>query len=134
VGFYDDSKATVPQATIAAVRGFDRVVLIAGGRNKGLDLTPMAEVADRLRGVVAIGEARDEIAEVFAASEVIVHRSDSMSEAVKKAAELAHDGDAVMLSPACASFDMYSNYAQRGDAFAEAVLKLAGTRRKEEPK
>lgn len=125
VSFYDDSKATVPQATVAAVSGFDHVVLLAGGRNKGLDLSPLAEVADRLRAVVAIGEAADEVVEVFASTDVAVHRSNSMLDAVKQAAEQAHVADVVLLSPACASFDMYSNYAQRGDDFAHAVRELA---------
>jgi UDP-N-acetylmuramoylalanine--D-glutamate ligase len=125
VRFYDDSKATVPQATVAAVGGFDSVVLIAGGRNKGLDLTPLSEVADRLRAVIAIGEAADEIDQVFGQSDVAVHRSESMTEAVAHSAQLAQRGDAVLLSPACASFDMYDNYAQRGDEFARAVMSRA---------
>ncbi len=123
VTFYDDSKATVPHATLAAVRGFDSVVLIAGGRNKGLDLGTLAEGAPHVRAVVAIG---DSAAEVVAAFDGIrpVEVARSMSEAVATAARLAQPGDAVLLSPACASFDWYPNYAARGDDFASVVHEL----------
>jgi len=121
--FYDDSKATVPHATLAAVRGFDSVVLIAGGRNKGLDLSTLAEGADHVRAVVAIGEAAPEVSAAFAGLRP-VEVADSMRAAVAAAARLAEPGDAVLLSPACASFDWYPGYAARGDDFAAAVHEL----------
>ena len=124
VSYVDDSKATVPHATLAAVGGFDRVVLIAGGRNKGLDLGELARTADRLVGVVAIGEAADDIARAFGSSSVPVRTAASMDEAVRTAAELAVPGSTVLLSPACASHDWYANYAERGDDFARAVHAL----------
>lgn len=126
VTYYDDSKATVPHATLAAVRGFDSVVLIAGGRNKGLDLSALAAGADHLRAVVAIGDAA---AEVVAAFDGIrpVETAASMGAAVAAAARLARPGDAVLLSPACASFDWYPNYAARGDDFAAHVIALEET-------
>lgn len=120
VRWYDDSKATAPHATRAALRGFDSVVLIAGGRNKGLDLAELAEEAPRLRGVVAIGEAADDVAGAFD-GRVAVRRATSMGDAVEAAAGLARCGDAVLLSPACASFDWYRSYAERGDDFVRAV-------------
>lgn len=120
VSWYDDSKATAPHATRAALRGFGSVVLIAGGRNKGLDLGDLAVEAPRLRGVVAIGEAADEVAQAFD-DLVPVRRATSMDEAVDAAAGLARAGDAVLLSPACASFDWYRSYAERGDDFVRAV-------------
>lgn len=123
VDYYDDSKATVPHATLAAVRGFDSVVLIAGGRNKGLDLGVLAEAADHLRAVVALGECRDEVAAVFAGLRP-VERAPDMATAVRAAASLAQPGDAVLLSPACASFDLYPGYAARGDDFAAKVRDL----------
>ena len=123
VTFYDDSKATVPHATLAAVRGFDSVVLIAGGRNKGLDLGPLATGADHVRAVVAIGDAAPEVVAVFEGVRP-VERADTMREAVVTAARLARPGDAVLLSPACASFDWYPDYAARGDDFAACVLAL----------
>ena len=120
VGWYDDSKATAPHATRAAVRAFGSVVLIAGGRNKGLDLSELAEEADRIRAVVAIGEAAPEVAAAFDGIRP-VRTATSMDEAVDAAATLAHAGDVVLLSPACASFDWYGSYAERGDDYARAV-------------
>jgi UDP-N-acetylmuramoylalanine--D-glutamate ligase len=121
--YYDDSKATTPDATLAAVSGFASVVLIAGGRNKGLDLGALAVLAPRLRGVVAIGESGPEIAAVFS-GQVPTNVAGSMDEAVAAAAALARPGDSVLLSPACASFDWYTGYAERGDDFARAVRVL----------
>lgn len=126
VRWYDDSKATAPHATRAAVRGFESVVLIAGGRNKGLDLTELAADVDRVRAVVAIGEAAADVEAAFDGLRP-VRTASSMDHAVEEAAALAHDGDVVLLSPACASFDWYGSYAERGDDFARAVREhLAG--------
>ena len=123
VRWVDDSKATNPHATLAALNGLDRVVLVAGGRNKGLDLGELRESASHLRAVVAIGEAADEVADAFADA-LPVARASSMDEAVRIAAALARPGDTVLLSPACASFDWYPSYAARGDDFARAVREL----------
>lgn len=123
VRWFDDSKATNPHAVLAALRGFDSVVLIAGGRNKGLSLDPLAGGADRVRAVVAIGEAAPQIERVFSGLRP-VRRAPTMAEAVLAAAELAQPGDAVLLSPGCASFDRYRSYAERGDDFAGAVRRL----------
>jgi UDP-N-acetylmuramoylalanine--D-glutamate ligase len=126
VSWFDDSKATAPHATVAAVSSFDSVVLIAGGRNKGLDLGPLAELAPRLRAVVAIGEAAGDVAAVFDGL-VPVTTAASMSDAVTEARRAARRGDMVLLSPGCASFDWYGSYAERGDDFARAVrAELAG--------
>jgi UDP-N-acetylmuramoylalanine--D-glutamate ligase len=125
VRFYDDSKATTPGAVLAAVAGCAPAVLIAGGRNKGLDLSVLATVAPRLHGVVAIGEAAEEVAGVFAGA-VPVARAPSMTSAVEAAAAMARAGDSVVLSPACASFDWYRSYAERGDDFARCVRALPG--------
>jgi UDP-N-acetylmuramoylalanine--D-glutamate ligase len=123
VNWYDDSKATNPDATLRALESFDSVVLLAGGRNKGLDLSVLARGESRLRGVVAFGEAGPEVAKAFSAS-IPTEVVDSMREAVLAAARLARPGDAVLLSPACASFDAYANYNDRGDDFAAEVAKL----------
>ena len=122
VAWYDDSKATAPHATLAAVRGFASVVLIAGGRNKGLDLRVLAAAAPHLRSVVAIGEAADEVAAAFFGLRPVTVAT-SMEEAVTLAAGQAQAGDAVVLSPGCASFDWYAGYAERGDAFAALVRR-----------
>ena len=127
VQYYDDSKATNPHATLSAVGAFDdidgKVVLIAGGRNKGLDLSVLRELAPRLRGVVAIGEAAREVQSVFE-SAVTVTRAQSMGAAVAAAARSAKPGDVVLLSPACASFDWYPSYSARGNDFASEVARL----------
>lgn len=123
VRYYDDSKATVPHAVAAALSGFDSVVLIAGGRNKGIDLAPLAATPERVRAVVAIGEAAPDVAAAFAGCRP-VETATSMDDAVARAAALAHPGDAVLLSPGCASFDWYSSYGERGDDFARAVRAL----------
>jgi UDP-N-acetylmuramoylalanine--D-glutamate ligase len=120
VRWYDDSKATAPHATHAAVQAFDSVVLIAGGRNKGLDLSELAADRDRIRAVVAIGEAGPEVAAAFDGVRP-VRSAGSMDDAVDAAAGLAEAGDVVLLSPACASFDWYGSYAERGDDFVRAV-------------
>jgi UDP-N-acetylmuramoylalanine--D-glutamate ligase len=123
VVWYDDSKATTPQATLAAVRAFDHVVLVAGGLNKGLDLSVLSAAAPRLRAVVAIGQSAGEVAAAFAGTVPTVEVG-SMDEAVRAADERARPGDVVLLSPACASFDWYSGYAARGDDFAERARRL----------
>jgi UDP-N-acetylmuramoylalanine--D-glutamate ligase len=125
VRFYDDSKATTPHAAATAIAGFESVVLIAGGRNKGLDLRMLAESAGSIRAVVAIGEAAPEVTAAFDGVRPVT-RAGSMQEAVRAAADLAKPGDAVLLSPGCASFDWYGSYGERGDDFARAVREVAG--------
>jgi UDP-N-acetylmuramoylalanine--D-glutamate ligase len=126
VRWYDDSKATVPAATAAAVAAFESVVLIAGGRNKGLDLRPLADGHGHVRHVVAIGESSDEVAAAFE-GRATVTRAASMDDAVQAAATAAEPGDVVLLSPGCASFDWYAGYGERGDDFARAVAEHVGT-------
>jgi UDP-N-acetylmuramoylalanine--D-glutamate ligase len=125
VRFYDDSKATTPGAVLAAVEGCAPAVLIAGGRNKGLDLSVLGSAAPGLRAVVAIGEATEEVAAAFSGL-VPVTRAPTMAGAVESAAALAGAGDSVVLSPACASFDWYGSYAERGDDFSRWVRALPG--------
>ena len=98
-------------------------MLIAGGRNKGLDLAPMAAAPDRIRAVVAIGEASGDVAAAFAATGVPVTTASSMSEAVDVAGAAALPGDVVLLSPGCASFDWYPDggFEARGDHFRGVV-------------
>ena len=133
VEWYNDSKATTPHATAAALSGFKSAVLIAGGRSKGLDLAPMAAASSRssdsnpVRAVVAIGETAMEI-ELLFAEHCPVTIAKSMSEAVASAAKLARPGDAVLLSPGCSSHDWYEDYKERGDDFtcqARAAAKKA---------
>lgn len=128
VSFHDDSKATAPHATVAALAGFSGAVLIAGGRNKGLDLGALAATAPHVRAVVAIGEAAEEVIASFSrlgTGRIEVKRAESMPEAVDIAYALALPAGDVVLSPGCASFDWYSSYRERGNRFAEAVGELA---------
>ncbi len=125
VSWYDDSKATSPAAVRAGVASFSSVVLVAGGRNKGLDLTPLAALVPPVRAVVAIGEAAAEVAQVFAGRAPVVQAA-SMTAAVDLAAELSRPGDAVVLSPGCASFDWYPSYQERGSDFAALVRAKLG--------
>ena len=126
VFFYDDSKGTNVGAVVAALDGFPRrVVLIAGGRDKGGDYAPLAQAMARVgRAAVLIGEAADKIEASFG-SIVPVRRAATMEEAVTMAAHLAEPGDAVVLSPACSSFDMFRDYAHRAQVFRAAVERLA---------
>jgi UDP-N-acetylmuramoylalanine--D-glutamate ligase len=123
VVYIDDSKATNPHATLAALAGTDRVVLIAGGRNKGLDLSALAGAAARLRAVITIGEAAAEIESALSGRVALIQRATTMDDAVDRARSMAEPGDTVLLSPACASFDMFADYRARGDAFKAAVQR-----------
>jgi UDP-N-acetylmuramoylalanine--D-glutamate ligase len=120
VQYVDDSKATNPHATLHAVAAFRSVVLLAGGRNKGIDLTPLRQGADHVRAVVAFGESAREVEAVFDGVRPVVV-APSMHDAVERAIDLAESGDVVLLSPACASFDAYANYGARGDDFTAEV-------------
>jgi UDP-N-acetylmuramoylalanine--D-glutamate ligase len=128
VRWYDDSKGTNVGATVTAVRGVveERVVLVAGGRDKGGSYGPLVDaLREKGRAAILIGEAapliRDAIGDV-----VPVRLAGTMPEAVHIAAQLAAPGDAVLLSPACSSFDMFRDYKHRGDEFVNAVLALEG--------
>lgn len=120
VEWFNDSKATTPHAASTAIRAFESLVLIAGGSRKGVDLSAMGADAYRVRAVIAIGEAAPDIHGVFDATTPVVDAA-SMAEAVELAAGLARPGDAVVLSPGCASFDWYSGYPARGEDFKRLV-------------
>ncbi len=124
VRWFNDSKATTPHAALTAIRSFDRVVLLAGGRNKGLELGELAAEVDRIVAVIALGEAAAEIEAAFADRRP-VRRASSMAGAVAAAADVARSGDVVLLSPACASFDWYPHggYPARGDDFKRLVAE-----------
>lgn len=129
VEYFDDSKGTNVGATVAALCGLGlerRVVVILGGEGKGQDFSPLlAPVARYARGVVLIGRAAPQLAEVLAPCAVALARSESMAQAVAQARAMAQPGDAVLLSPACASFDMFDNYEHRGRVFAARVGEAA---------
>jgi UDP-N-acetylmuramoylalanine--D-glutamate ligase len=118
--WYDDSKATSPHAALTAIRSFENIVLIAGGRNKDLDLTQMATEPKRMVGVVAIGDDAEAIRQAFEGV-CVVREARSMEEAVGLAHGLAQGGATVLLSPGCTSYDWYKNYNERGDDFQVKV-------------
>ena len=120
--WYDDSKATSPHAALTAIRSFEHIVLIAGGRNKDLDLAQMATEPQRMVGVVAIGDDADEIRRAFEGV-CVVRDATTMEEAVAVAHGMAQGGATVLLSPGCTSYDWYNNYNERGDDFQDKVRK-----------
>ncbi|AMM24110.1 UDP-N-acetylmuramoyl-L-alanine--D-glutamate ligase [Variovorax sp. PAMC 28711] len=129
VEYFDDSKGTNVGATVAALGGLGverRVVVILGGEGKGQDFSPLAApVAQFARAVVLIGRDAPLIAAALEGTGVSLLNAGTLPEAVSLAAGRAHPGDAVLLSPACASFDMFRDYEHRADVFCEAVLALA---------
>jgi UDP-N-acetylmuramoylalanine--D-glutamate ligase len=126
VHWYDDSKATTPHAVETALQAFDSVVLLAGGRNKGLDLSVLGAHVPPVRAVVAIGEAAVEVSNAFQGRCEVRLVETSITDAVAAASELSQVGDVVLLSPGCASFDWFTSYGERGDRFAAAVRALPG--------
>jgi UDP-N-acetylmuramoylalanine--D-glutamate ligase len=124
VRFVDDSKASNPHAALAAIDGLRDAVLVAGGRSKGVDLSPLAAAIPSLAGVVAIGEAAPELVALFE-GRLPVRTAGSMEEAVAEAMGMAVRGSAVVLAPACASWDMFRDYRDRGERFAAAARALA---------
>lgn len=123
--FINDSKATTVGAVEMALDGFSgNAVLILGGRTKGDDYSRLAKsISGRLRGLVLMGESNAEFAKIFAACKPVL--TDSMDGAVAAAMKLSMEGDSILLSPACASFDMFKNFEERGEKFRESFEKLA---------
>ena len=131
VRYVNDSQATIPDAAIAGIEAFAPapVVVIAGGKDKGLEYEAFADaIAARARAAVLIGETAEQLAGLIG-DRVPVRRAPNMTDAVQAASALAREGDVVLLSPAAASFDMFVDYAARGDAFREAVHKLSDAER-----
>ncbi|MBD5606228.1 MAG: UDP-N-acetylmuramoyl-L-alanine--D-glutamate ligase, partial [Candidatus Eremiobacteraeota bacterium] len=128
VTYVDDSKSTNPGSVVAALESFSQpIVLIAGGKSKRTDFKAMARaIEERCKGVVLIGEAAKEIDEWLARP--IAAFATSMDEAVAIARGMAEPGDVVLLSPGCASFDMFASAEARGDAFTRAATAIAGVR------
>ena len=130
VKWFNDSKATSPHASAVAIKSFQNIVLIAGGRNKGLDLAGLAEQSQHIKAVVAIGDDAPEVEKAFDGVCRVV-RGGSMQEAVRLARTLAISGDVVLLSPACTSYDWYNNYMERGEDFMQCVRKEAQLNRQD---
>jgi len=125
VSWFNDSKGTNVGACVSAIEGLaGPVVLIAGGRGKGADFSPLSKAIEyNCRAVVLIGEDAEKLSLVIGGS-VPVYMEESLSDAVSRASAIAQPGDNVLLSPACASFDMFANFEARGNAFAHEVNRL----------
>ncbi len=127
VSWYNDSKGTNVGAVVRCLEGFaEPVVLIAGGKDKGIDFRPLREpLARKARAAILIGEARGRMERELAGAAPLSAAA-TLDEAVRKAREIAQPGDVVVFSPACSSFDMFRNFEERGEAFRKAVRGLAG--------
>jgi UDP-N-acetylmuramoylalanine--D-glutamate ligase len=120
IAWFNDSKATTPHAAAAAIRSFERIVLIAGGYDKHVDLSPMAVDRDRVEVLIALGATAEAVTEAF---EGVAERHvvNDLAAAVERALDVATSGSTVLLSPGCASFDQYTSFEQRGDHFRTLV-------------
>ncbi|MBC7336001.1 MAG: UDP-N-acetylmuramoyl-L-alanine--D-glutamate ligase, partial [Clostridia bacterium] len=124
--YVNDSKGTNPEATMRALEAFEEpIVLIAGGRAKGASFLPLAEkMRGRVKHLILLGEAAPLLEEAARAVGLAqISRVSSLAAAVARAREVARPGDVVLLSPACASWDMFANYEERGEVFKELVLR-----------
>jgi UDP-N-acetylmuramoylalanine--D-glutamate ligase len=130
IDYVDDSKGTNVGATVAALDGLaQRAILIAGGDGKGQDFAPLeAPVARWCRAVMLIGRDAPQIRDALAGSGVVLADHPTLEAATRAASEIAQPGDAVLLSPACASFDMFKGYAHRAAVFRSAVEDIAAER------
>ena len=128
VRYYNDSIATTPESTVVGVEAFSEPkILIAGGYDKGLDFDKMAEaISDKLKALILMGRTAEKIEQSVRKTGKIlqIYRVQSLAEAVNKAKEISTSGDVVLLSPACASYDMFVNFVQRGNMFADLVKQL----------
>lgn len=130
VKYIDDSKSTTVDSTMKALQDFrgSRVILIAGGRDKGSDYSPISGEINKLKYLVLIGEAKEKIKHDLSGSDVSVQKSNTLEEAVSFSKRIAKAGDTVLLSPMCSSFDMFRDYKERGDVFRAAVLGESAAR------
>jgi UDP-N-acetylmuramoylalanine--D-glutamate ligase len=126
VAYYNDSKGTNVESTVRALLSFSEpIVLIAGGKGKGQDFTPLAHAArGRVRHAVLIGEDGPRLATALSAAGITLSRCQSLAEALETARRAAPPGGVVLLSPACASFDMFDNFEHRGEVFRDLVVRL----------
>ena len=121
VKFFNDSKATNTQAACIALASFDKnILLLAGGKDKGISFDEMHEYDKRVKHCFAFGQTKEKIAAEFTYST----QCETMNEALEKAALMAEEGDVILLSPACSSYDQFKNYEERGDLFREACLRI----------
>ena len=125
IDFYNDSKATNVEATYCALQSFDRpIIWIAGGQDKGNDYTLLyLLVKARVKAMICLGKNNKKIRQAFQGVVAAIYETQQVEEVVEKSLSIAHPGDVVLLSPACASFDLFKNFEERGDCFRQAVLQ-----------
>ena len=124
VTFVNDSKSTNADSLLKALQSFSRIILIAGGRDKGADFTPLrSEIEEKVREIILLGEAKEKLEEVWRNTRPI-HPVENLEEAVALARKLAKKGEIVLFSPGCSSFDMFRNFEERGKVFKEIISKL----------
>ena len=124
--FFNDSKATTPSAVNKSISGFNNVILIMGGRDKGLDYSLLnEELNKRVKHLILIGEAKDKIRKMITFSEEKIIFSKDLRGAVLKSYNISRKGDNIILSPGCASFDMFKNFEERGEVFRDIVYQLS---------
>lgn len=125
VSFYNDSKATTISAVYKGLEGFNNIILIMGGRDKGLDFTQLNDIIRaKVKHLLLVGEARDKISRSIDFPDNRKYFFDDFTDSVNKAYELSEPGDNVILSPGCTSYDMFNNFEERGEKFKEIVMKL----------
>ncbi len=123
--FYNDSKATTTSAVRMSVSGFDHIILLMGGRDKGLDYSELNEVINkRVKYLILIGEAKEKIRSMIHFDEKHIFYFDDFKNAIEKSYELSDAGDNIILSPACTSYDMFKNFEERGERFKQEVMNL----------
>ena len=124
ISFIDDSKSTTADSTVRALESFSQknVILIAGGKDKGIDYAPLVSQIKKLKHLVLIGEARGRIREVVGGFDISIKEAVTMREAVSFSRRIAKEGDVVLLSPMCSSFDMFKDYKERGEVFRKSVF------------
>ncbi len=126
MSWYNDSKATTPHAARAAIRSFSGLTLIAGGYDKGVDLSSMADDLEGIDVVIAVGDTASAVAEVFAAVPRVDRRPRPRRGGRHRVDDDSEPGSTVLLSPGCASFDQYTGFEARGDHFRSLVLGRFG--------
>lgn len=123
--FYNDSKATTTSAVRMSIAGFDNIILLMGGRDKGLDYSELnASLKERVKYLILIGEAREKIRSMIDFDKDRIFDFDDLGKAVGKSYEISRPGDNIILSPACTSYDMFKNFEERGERFRQEVLAL----------
>ncbi|MBF0710017.1 MULTISPECIES: UDP-N-acetylmuramoyl-L-alanine--D-glutamate ligase [unclassified Gemella] len=120
VKYYNDSKATNPESTIKAMSGFDRnVILIAGGKDRGIDFKELESILPKVKELICVGESKEILYSLGLENKVSSHKAERVADAIQLASSLAYAGDVVLLSPASASWDQYPNFEERGNEFIE---------------